>query len=231
MQIPNQQILSLFVSDPHEITEKLKLVKAYLFDWDGVFNGGEKKENGSSSFSEIDAMGTNLLRFNHYLLTGETPVVAIVTGERNEYALTLAKREHFHSVYFKIKHKIAALDHLCDQYNLQHKDVAFFFDDVLDLSVASVAAARFLIKQHNSPLMEKYIKENGMADYISAHDGSEHGFRESVELIMGLGGKYDEVLDQRIQFSDVYQSYLTERNKPEPQLYTADQSGKIILEK
>ncbi|MFM7838489.1 MAG: hypothetical protein ACKO6K_02890, partial [Chitinophagaceae bacterium] len=65
--LPNQeQLMALFSGEfitslPH-LQEKLSNVRAYVFDWDGVFNEGFKNEQGSSAFSEIDAMGINLLR-------------------------------------------------------------------------------------------------------------------------------------------------------------------------
>ena len=56
-----------FVISAEEIAQKFSQIKAFVFDWDGVFNTGEKNGGGSSSFNEIDSMGTNLLRFSYYL--------------------------------------------------------------------------------------------------------------------------------------------------------------------
>ena len=52
-----------FVSPPSVFIDKLKKIKAVLFDWDGVFNDGFKRGVDGSIFSEVDAMGTNLLRY------------------------------------------------------------------------------------------------------------------------------------------------------------------------
>src|SRR5580704_1165232 len=90
-----------FLEASFALAEKLAGVKAIVFDWDGVFNNGVKDENGSSSFSEVDAMGTNLFRFNHYMRTGKVPITAIISGESNKSSETLAKREHFDAVYYK----------------------------------------------------------------------------------------------------------------------------------
>jgi 3-deoxy-D-manno-octulosonate 8-phosphate phosphatase (KDO 8-P phosphatase) len=217
-----------FISDPASIFQKLKGIKAFLFDWDGVFNDGEKKENGSSSFSEVDAMGTNLLRFNYFMQHQDVPVVAIVTGEKNDFAFRLSEREHFHAVYFKIKNKIAALGHLCNSYQLQPGEVAFFFDDVLDLSIPPVAGLRMMIGRTSNPLLLNYVAENKLADYITANDGGRHGVREAIELLIGLTGLYNETLDHRIQYDEVYRSYIALRDKPSPGFFTADLSGKII---
>jgi len=83
-----------------EFKDRLSKIKAYIFDWDGVFNDGVKTVQGGSPFSEIDSMGTNMLRFGHWMKTGELPFVAVITGEENPTAQYLAQREHFHSVYF-----------------------------------------------------------------------------------------------------------------------------------
>src|ERR1044072_1131132 len=123
-----EQFNGSFVSDPAEIQKKLAKVKAYIFDWDGVFNNGQKGENGSSPFNEVDAMGTNLLRFNHYLRTGQIPVFIIISGENNVAAQTLARRESYQAVYSGVKYTPEALDHLCEAYNLKVEEVAFVFD-------------------------------------------------------------------------------------------------------
>lgn len=206
----------------------MKGIKAFLFDWDGVFNDGEKKENGSSAFKEIEAMGTNLLRLNHFILHGKNPYVAVITGEKNEYAFRLAEREHFHAVYFRIKHKVAALEHFCNTHDLQPEEIAFFFDDVLDFSVPPKVGLRMMIGRKATPLLSRYAGERGLADYITANDGNHHGLREAIELMMGLSGQYDATLDHRIEFNGLYQEYLSQRDLPKPSFFTADPSGKIV---
>jgi 3-deoxy-D-manno-octulosonate 8-phosphate phosphatase (KDO 8-P phosphatase) len=76
----------VFVSSTPKIIEALGKIKAFVFDWDGVFNNAVKNENKSSNFNEADSMGTNMLRFSHYLLSNELPKTAIISGERNEFA-------------------------------------------------------------------------------------------------------------------------------------------------
>jgi hypothetical protein len=45
---------------------------------------------------------------------------------------------------------------------------------------------------------------------------------------MGLTGLYNETLDHRIQFGQLYQEYLAQRDKPNPEFFTTDSSGIII---
>lgn len=208
-----------FISTPEGITQRLERIRAYIFDWDGVFNGGQKTESAGSSFNEVDSMGTNLIRYNHFLRTGEVPVVAIISGESNKAAYTLARRESFHAVYSSFRNKPDALNHVCEAYGLKPEEVAFFFDDVLDLSLAAVCGLRMMIGRAANPLLLDYAVRNSLADYITACDGQNSGVRECAELLTGLSGCYDATLKNRIEYSPSYQQYLEVRNKPETLLF------------
>ena len=127
-----------FTSAPIVIQEKLQKAKAIIFDWDGVFNSGQKSENSPSGFSEGDAMGINMLRFSFFLKYGFVPPIFIVTGEKNPTAIKLAKREHFEGVFFNLKNKIEVLPFLKDRFEVRSEECIFVFDDILDLSLAKV---------------------------------------------------------------------------------------------
>src|SRR5580698_1227362 len=79
---------------------KLSHVKAFLFDWDGVFNSGVKGEGIHSGFTEADSMGLNMLRLSYWLTNSKIPLLGIITGQNNQSAIQLAKREHFNAVYY-----------------------------------------------------------------------------------------------------------------------------------
>ena len=209
-----------FIASPDAIRQKLLGVKAFVFDWDGVFNNGVKDDNGSSPFNEVDAMGTNLLRFNHYLQHKTTPLTAIISGEKNKAAFTLAKREHFHTVYYSIKNKREALTHLCETHNIQPREVAFFFDDVLDLAMAEHCGLRIMLNRASNPLLINLVQQKNMVDYITASEGGNNGLREAVELLTGLSGLYEETIMQRVNNSEQYRQYLVMRNTPEAAFYT-----------
>ena len=86
-----------FISTIEDINTKNNQIKAYLFDWDGVFNNGEKSGNEGSPFNEADSMGTNLLRFSYWLKNDNLPIVGILSGEKNQNALKWSNRESIHS--------------------------------------------------------------------------------------------------------------------------------------
>lgn len=218
----------VFCVDVKEFKRKLDRVKAYIFDWDGVFNDGTKDHQGSSAFSEVDAMGTNLLRFSHYLHKNTLPLIAIMSGERNVLSFQLGTREHFNSIYFKVKNKVAAFEHFIDANNLKPEEVAFVFDDVLDLGLAEQCGLRMLINRKGNPLFRNYVIKNNLTDYLTAQPGGQFAVREVCELMIGTNGNFDAVIQHRSHFSTVYERYLKERQQTETLSFTWD--GSIIKE-
>jgi 3-deoxy-D-manno-octulosonate 8-phosphate phosphatase (KDO 8-P phosphatase) len=228
MTVSLDQIRSVFkgrfLIEPEMLQQKLSGIRAVVFDWDGVFNNGVKNENGSSPFSEIDAMGTNLLRFDHYLVSQNNLFTAIISGEKNPLAFSFVRREHFNEMYYKIRHKAQAIDHLCKFNNLKPNEIAFVFDDVLDLSAAKICGARIMVGRSSNPLLIDFAVNNNLVDYITSADGGNYAVRETVELIMALSGKYNETIQQRMDFSDDYKRYWQMRNLIEPTFYTTDEN-------
>ena len=204
-----------FISPPSLFIEKLKSIKAVLFDWDGVFNDGFKSGSEGSAFSEVDSMATNMLRYALWRINGAIPVTAVMTGENNPTANHLAKRENFQVVYSKIKNKSALFDTFCKTYNCKPEEVIFFFDDILDLEVARKCGVRILIGNNSNLMLKEFIKKSSLADYITANNGRNHGLRESIELSIGLLGQFDNVVRERMTFSENYQKYIVDRRKIE----------------
>ena len=213
-----------FFIEPEALAERLHRIKAFVFDWDGVFNNGSKDEHGSSPFNEVDAMGTNLLRFNHHLRNHSQAITAIITGEHNKAAIAFAKREHFHAVYCGIKYKATALAHLNAAYGILDGEVAFVFDDVLDFSIAANCGLRIMVNRACNPLMIGWAGDQGYIDYLTAADGAHHALREASELLTGISGHYSDTISNRAEFTDRYQEYLRQRNETDPQLFTVKDS-------
>ncbi len=216
-----------FLTPAANIQAKLEKIKAYIFDWDGVFNNGQKDERNTSLFNEIDAMGINMLRFNYFKRKGEMPILGIITGERNSASHSLANREHMDFVYYKIKHKSTALEHLCNKHNITPDEVLFVFDDILDLDVAAKVGVRMMVSRPANPLLLKYAEERQLMDYLTANDGNNHAVREVVELLIGLTGRYAETLDDRITYNDTYRKFITLRNMLPTEYYTVEGDGII----
>jgi 3-deoxy-D-manno-octulosonate 8-phosphate phosphatase (KDO 8-P phosphatase) len=216
-----------FALSAEEISKKINTLEALVLDWDGVFNDGKKADNNGSPFTEIDSMGLNMLRFAFYLKHEFVPSVFIVTGENNLSALTLSQREHFTAVYIKVKDKTRALSHINNDLGLENSKIGFVYDDILDLGMATHVALRFFVNRRANPLLHKFIEDNQLADYYTANSGDEYAVREISELSIGLLGNYNEVVQQRQDFSSAYQEYLETRNSITTQYFT-EKSNDII---
>jgi len=209
-----------FIFSPEDIATKLKKIKAFVFDWDGVFNNGTKDQNGTSIFSEVDSMGTNLLRFSNYLTQGQMPYTAVISGEHNSAAFSFTRRECFNACYYKVANKIEALDHFSKQFNLTPEEIAFVFDDVLDLSVANKVGIRIFIKRKANPLFNQYVINNRLADYVTGAESGNFAVRETCELLMGLKGVYNQVITERMEYSNSYSDYITKRRDGNTKYFT-----------
>ena len=217
-----------FITPSIELKDKLHHIKALLFDWDGVFNSGEKGEI-PSSFNEVDSMGINMLRFGYYMLLGHIPYTAIVTGETNQTAFKWAKRERLDNVLFQVKHKADLLAELKSEQNIEPDQVLFVYDDILDLSLAKEVGARFLINRKSNPLFNAYCIKNNLCDYITYSSGNENAIREISEVILDALGKFDATIEERILFDGVYKQFLDEK-MAKTTIYKKSENG-VFVEK
>lgn len=218
-----------FILPIEELTKRLKNIKAIIFDWDGVFHSGYKNENQSSTFSEADSMGVNMLRFAYYLINNKIPYSAIITGENNKTAFHWAEREHLDDVFYKIKDKVEILNWLSENKGIKKEEVLFSFDDILDLSMAKECGVRFLINRSASMSLHNYCIENKLCDYISFNDGGNHAVREISELTINLLGNWKTVLDERIKFNDLYAPYIKKRQEIKTDFYTLENN--LVIKK
>jgi 3-deoxy-D-manno-octulosonate 8-phosphate phosphatase (KDO 8-P phosphatase) len=222
VEIPTifKQIGGKFTTEPAALTQKVQQIKAFVFDWDGVFNDGTKSEQGSSSFSEVDSMGVNLLRFGWWLKNGSIPKTFIISGEKNGLSFKLAQREHYDACYFKILNKIEALEHFMAQHALHPHEVAFFFDDALDLSIARTCGVRIMVRHGGNPLFEKYVVDHQFVDYLTGSLGGQFAVREGAELLLGLNDQHDSTITKRLEFRPHYEQYLNQRQQIETAFVT-----------
>lgn len=215
-----------FITPAATLKYKLSNIKAIIFDWDGVFNSGEKG-GFPSSFNEVDSMGINMMRFGYYIMLGHIPYTAIVTGETNQAGFKWAKRERFDSVFYQVKNKVELLPILKEEQNIDPDEVLFVFDDILDLSLAKQCGARFLVCRKANPLFNTYCIKNNLCDYLTYSSGNENALREVSEVALEALGKFEETIDERIQFDGSYKHFLEEKMSKETK-YLQSQNGEFI---
>jgi len=210
-----------FLTPPENILKKYSKIHAVVFDWDGVFNSGVKCSQEGSLFSEPDAMGTNLLRFNYFLLHNKMLRTFLITGMSNTSAVNFARRENFDAIFLNYKFKEEALEIIGTQFDCSPDRTAFICDDVLDLGVAKLCLLAFFVRRKASPLTEKYVRENQCCDYVTGREGGEFAVREICELLIGLTGRFNETIEKRIRFQGSFKEYFDVRQKVTTQVFTS----------
>ncbi len=215
-----------FIVPPAQLRDKLTHIRAVLFDWDGVFNHGEKGEI-PSPFNEVDSMGINMLRFGYYMISGSIPYTAIVTGETNHTAFHWAKREKLNDVFFQVKHKAEILSHLQKESGIAPNEVLFVYDDILDLSLAKESGARFLVNRKSNPLFIEYCVKHGLCDYITFSSGNDYAIREISEVALDSIGMFEKTIEERIRFDGIYSDFLSEKMQKNT-LYWKSENNRLI---
>lgn len=211
-----------FLLPGEELYSRLAKIRAFVFDWDGVFNSGEKGEGATSAFSEPDSMGTNLLRYAYWRANGTLPICAVVSGAVNATAESFVHREHFDVAYCGFIDKSTAFDSLQKAHSLQRKEIAYVFDDANDFSVARDCLLRFLVRRDASPLMREYAVSNNLIDYVTAVQSGEYPVREIAELMIGMLGEYPAVFDSRQEYDSQYQAYFAARQSVQSSVVRGD---------
>lgn len=213
-----------FITPPQELAQKLKKVKAFIFDWDGVFNDGRKGSGKTSDFAEPDTMALHTIRYAYWLKHGELPIVAIMTGQKNESAFEMAEREHLNIVFAGYRDKFEPIEMLKSQFGLKQEELASTFDDIIDYPLMVSTGVRFLCKRESSPLLTKYIIDNKLCDYITYSVQQNNPVREISELIIGLGGNYEEMFISRFTNKERYKEFWDLRQSGKTQILKNDKS-------
>jgi 3-deoxy-D-manno-octulosonate 8-phosphate phosphatase (KDO 8-P phosphatase) len=200
-----------FVTPIATLAERARTMRGFVSDWDGVFNQGAKGAAAESTYSEPDSMGTNLLRYALWRLTGELPIAALITGAENPSARSFAQREHFHAIYYGARNKTAAIELLCRAHRVSSERLVCIFDDVNDLGMAFACGIRVFVQRSASPLLRDYVVRQGLCDYVTAHSPERHAVREVCELLLGLLGSFDAVVASRVGWDRDYAAYFAAR--------------------
>ena len=200
-----------FVTPIGTLIERMRTIRGFVSDWDGVFNQGAKGEGAESTYSEPDSMGINLLRYALWRQHGELPIAALITGAENPSARSFALREHFHAVYFGSRNKTVAIEALCRTQRVSSDRLICVFDDVNDLGMAFACGIRVFVQRSASPLLREYVVRQGLCDYVTAHSAERHAVREVCELLLGLLGSFEAVVASRVAWDPSYAEYFAQR--------------------
>lgn len=152
-------------------------IKMFLTDCDGCLTDGGMyySENGDElkKFNTLDGMGFKLLR-EKGILTG------IITGETMELNKYRAKKLQVDIYKEGVQNKLAVVRRLCEEYDIDLRNVAYIGDDINDLDI--VKAVGFGCSVANGA---PDVKET--AKYVTVKSGGQGAVREVVDIIVGRG--------------------------------------------
>ena len=164
-----------------EIAEKSKIIRALLFDVDGVMTDGKIycSESGETLkvFNAADGLGIKLL--------SEFNVIAGVISGRDSRALRFRLEDlNIRHLYLGTTDKLASFEQFLGQVNLAPEQVAFIGDDLPDLSILTRCGLAVAPKNGCSEVRSR-------VDYVTERQGGDGSIREVVELILKSKGLWE----------------------------------------
>lgn len=167
--------------------DKLKKIKAFVFDVDGVLTGGgllaDLEGEFYRTFDSKDGFGLRMAVMHGYHM-------GIITGGRSESIKTrfLACGFKAEDIYLGSRIKMEDFEDFCSRYGLSHDEVMYFGDDLPDAPVMKACGCGVAPSDAVDDVME-------IADYISSRPGGGGCVRECLEMTMKLQGEW--VLDEQ----------------------------------
>ena len=162
--------------------ERLKKIKAFAFDVDGVLtDGGILGTLDGELYRTYDAKDAFALRMacmNGYILCA-------ITGGKSESIMKRLTTCGFRQedIYLGSRVKLEDFEDLCRRHGLSAEEVMYFGDDVPDAPVMAACGCGVA----PSDAVEDVKK---IADHISSRPGGKGCAREMIETVMKLQGTW-----------------------------------------
>lgn len=173
--------------------EKLKRIKAFAFDVDGVLtDGGVLADLDGELYRTFDCKDGFALRMAY--MHGYP--LAIITGGRSE-SITARFRScgiPAEDVYLGSRAKIEDFDDFCRRHALKYDEVMYFGDDLPDIPVIEVCGCGVCPFDAVDEVKEA-------ADIVSDYPGGKGCARDAVQRVMRLQGTWNlDVQDYKSKF-------------------------------
>ena len=163
--------------------DKLRKIKAFVFDVDGVFTDGGilADVNGElyRTFDAKDAMALRMASMKGYHL-------GIISGGRSE---SISKRFTTcgvaqDDIYLCSRAKIEHFTDFCQRHVIKPDEVMYFGDDLPDIPVMMACGCGVCPCDAADEVLE-------IADYITVKPGGKGSVREALTLVMKLQGTWE----------------------------------------
>lgn len=167
-----------------DVLQKAARIKLVIFDVDGVltdsslFIGDDGQEY--KAFNSKDGHGMRMLQ--------DSGVdIAIITGRVSNVVEHRVKELGIKYVYQGKRQKLPAYEELLQEVKLDHDEIAYVGDDVVDLPVMTKVGLAICV-QDAHPLVKRH------SHWITDRAGGRGAARDVCELILEAQGKLDALL-------------------------------------
>lgn len=159
---------------------KLKNIKAFVFDIDGVFT------DGSVYLMPDNSMCRTMNVLDGYAIVKARKFdypICVITGGDDPAVRHRINYLEITEYYAKVDNKLEKFEEFRAKYNLQHDEILTMGDDIPDLGMMKVSGISAC--PENSVAEIKLI-----SDYISPISGGKGAVRDVIEQVMKVQGKW-----------------------------------------
>lgn len=162
--------------------ERLKNIKAFVFDVDGVFTDGSvyllPEGNMCRVMNVLDGYAVVKALKNNY-------IIGVITGGNDPM---VKHRIHYLGIsdyYPKSSNKTIDFQHFTGKYNLPNHEILTMGDDIPDIDILKASGI--------SACPENAVPEvKEICDYISPVQGGKGAVRDVIEQVMKIQGTWNE---------------------------------------
>ena len=162
--------------------EKLKDIKAFVFDVDGVFTDGSvyllPGGNMCRVMNVLDGYAVVKAIKNNYK-------IGVITGGNDDQVRHRINYLGISDYYAKSSNKRIDFEDFKLKYNLKNKEILMMGDDLPDMEIMKMAGISACPKNSVPEVKE-------ISDYISSIEGGKGAVREVIEQVMKVQGKWIE---------------------------------------
>jgi len=171
-----------------DILEKAAKIKLVIFDIDGVLTTGALfLDNDGKEYKAFNSKDGHGLR----MLQDGGVEVAIITGRQSELVKHRAHDLGITRIYQGKREKLPAYEELLAETGLNHEDIAYVGDDVVDLPVMTKVGLAICVQDGHA-----FVKKH--AHWITDKNGGCGAGRDVCELILEAQGKLQDMLQSYI---------------------------------
>ena len=162
--------------------EKLKDIKAFVFDIDGVFTDGSvyllPGGNMCRVMNVLDGYAVVKAIKNNYK-------IGVITGGNDEQVRHRINYLGISDYYAKSSNKRIDFEDFKSKYNLKNEEILMMGDDLPDMEIMKMAGISACPKNSVPEVKE-------ISDYISSIEGGKGAVRDVIEQVMKVQGKWIE---------------------------------------